>query len=86
MKIDIEIYIKKVISFFEENPNSLYELIGNIDKNLFYREIRSVVEKNDSELTKKQLIDIVVELTGAKPNEFNYPFIQKTAVGTFYLN
>jgi len=91
MNIDVEIYLKKVIDFFEENPDSRNELIGNLNKESFYNEIKTVAYKNfnstkDSELTKKQLIEIVVRLSGAVPRKMDLNFIQQTPIGSFFLN
>ena len=36
MNIDIEIYMKNFITFFEKNPNDLMELIGVDFKDDFY--------------------------------------------------
>ena len=38
--VDCEIYIKQVISFFENNPNDLMDLIGEVQRDEFYDKIR----------------------------------------------
>ena len=91
MNIDTEIYVKKVIDFFEKNPDSLTELIGSLNKERFYEEIKNVAnknfeDKNDAELTKKQLIEIVTTLSGAIPKKLDVRYIQQTPIGTFFLN
>jgi len=45
-KIDVEIYVKKLIDFFENNPNDLMNLIGDKNKKLFYDEIRKTAFGN----------------------------------------
>jgi hypothetical protein len=70
-KIDVEIYIKKLVDFFENNPNDLINLIGDANKTLFYDKIKDVVWKNfekgsEFELTQNQIIEIVSEISGTK--------------------
>jgi hypothetical protein len=93
MSIDVEIYIKKVINFFEDNPDSLNELIGDLNKETFYNELKEVIHNNfkvnaeSGELTRKQLLDIVIKLSGAKPiNKKLSKFIQETSIGVLFLN
>ena len=68
MKIlDVEIYIKQFVDFFEKNPNDLLDLIGDVLKDEFYKKVKeqSTVNYNDGKdvnLTRQQLIDIVVNL------------------------
>lgn len=76
MNIDVEIYLNKIINFFENNPNDLSDLIGEINKNRFYEEIKTTTyinfnEKKEVELTRNQLIEIVLKLTkNSKKNPF----------------
>ena len=86
-KIEVEIYINQLITFFEKNPNDLIELIGETDKSFFYEKIKSQSYLNlengdDVTLTHQQLINIVVELKKDKnPEEISkYPFF-KTKYG-----
>ena len=65
--LDIEIYLIQFKTFFENNPKSLIELIGNLDKETFFKRIKNVAIKNyqesdDVTLTKDQIIKIVVEM------------------------
>ena len=65
--IDCEIYISQVITFFENNPNDLMDLIGELQRNDFYKKLRERCEKNVDEgqdyvLTRQQMINIVLEL------------------------
>lgn len=65
--VDIEIYMKNFISFFEKNPEQLKVLIGESDEEKFYKKIREIVEKNQKEEkeiapTRKQIIDVILEI------------------------
>jgi len=95
--IDCEIYIKQLISFFENNPGDLMELIGDIQKEEFYSKLREKSEKNvddglDHILSRQQMIDIVLELK--IPELFEKPnpksvievYVQKTKWGKIILN
>jgi hypothetical protein len=95
--IDCEIYIKQVITFFENNPNDLMDLIGQVQKNEFYEKIRERCEKNVDEdkdyvLTRQQMIDIVLELKApglleaVNPKQEVEGFVQKTKWGEIILN
>jgi hypothetical protein len=73
MNIDVEIYLKNFISFFDNNPNDLIDLLGDELKEVFYQKVREQCYKNyenDEEitLTQKQLIDIVVSMKKVKNN------------------
>lgn len=95
--VDIEIYVSQLISFFENNPNDLMELIGNLQKEEFYLMLRQKCEENhkkgeDIVLTKNQIIEIVVELKipelteKLNPKQVVEGFIQKTKFGDIILN
>jgi hypothetical protein len=65
--VDVEIYVSQLINFFENNPNDLIDLIGDVQKDEFYQKVREKCEENvnkgdDIVLTKDQIIDIVIEL------------------------
>ena len=67
MNVDVEIYLNQFKTFFDNNPNSLKELIGEIDTELFYNKVKEVCYLNDEKgddvsLTRTQIIDIVVSL------------------------
>lgn len=88
MSVDVEIYLKNLINFFENNPNDLITLIGDFNKEKFYDEIKVVAyrnfeEKKEIELTKKQLIEIVFKLT--KNDKSNAIFLS-TKIGQICLN
>ena len=93
--VDLEIYISQLISFFENNPNDLMELIGSLQKDDFYKKIRERCEKNveegnDMVLTKDQIVNIVIDLKipVIKKEKRNYleNIIQKTTFGDIILN
>lgn len=65
--VDIEIYISNLIKFFESNPNDLIILIGDLQKDEFYKKLRELSEDNyrnnqDYILTRQQIVDVVIEL------------------------
>ena len=74
MNVDVQIYLSNFKSFFNNNPNDLINLIGDGDKDKFFEMVQeSVIENNekgeDLELTKKQLIDIMLILTKDRVEE-----------------
>lgn len=96
-RIDCEIYVSQMITFFESNPNDLMELVGKVQKEKFYEKIREKsfdnLEKGDDYvLTKQQIIDIVIELKVPElvetlnPKEVIEGYIQKTKWGEIILN
>ena len=93
--LDVEIYIKQFIDFFEKNPNDLIELIGESLKEEFYSEVREQCTKNyhngdDVTLTRQQIIDIVVNLKQTDESKLTEKIINKifqnTKYGLIYLN
>jgi hypothetical protein len=95
--VDCEIYIKQVISFFENNPNDLMDLIGEVQRDEFYDKIREKCEKNVDEdidyvLTRQQMIEIVLELKAPELHKkLNTKlevegFVMKTKWGEIILN
>ena len=95
--IDCEIYIKQLITFFEKNPGDLMILIGDVQKEEFYKKLREKCEKNvddgiDHSLNKQQIIDIVMELKipelfkKPNPKSFVEKYVQKTKWGEIILN
>ena len=92
MNIDVEIYIKNFINFFESNPNELIDLIGDELKEVFYKKVEEQCYKNldngeDITLTQKQLIDIVVKLKkGDVKIALTNGVFQQTNFGLISLN
>jgi len=93
--IEVDIYMNQLVSFFEKNPNDLISLIGELQKDDFYKKVKETCIKNFKESgdvipTQKQLIDIVVELKQGPVStdeikSINQAF-QKTKFGILCLN
>lgn len=91
MNVDVQIYLSNFKSFFNNNPNDLISLIGNNDKDKFFELVENAVIENydkgeDLELTKKQLIDIMLILTKDRVEEKVENFILKGPYGNIFLN
>jgi hypothetical protein len=95
--VDIEIYISNLIKFFESNPNDLMSLVGEAQKEEFYKKLREVSEDNfrnnqDYVLTRQQMVDIIIDLKVPElknmedPQEVVESYIQKTKWGDIILN
>ena len=72
--VDIEIYMTNFIGFFKKNPDQLKLLIGTIDSEIFYEEVRKLATNNfDSEKeiapTRNQLISLLVSLNQDKKED-----------------
>ena len=95
MNVGVQIYVSKFKTFFQDNPQDFYNLVGKADPDLFFEKVASTAEKNlkegvDIELTQKQLIEIILELNdmGSEPMhemEFQVP-VMTTKFGKFFLN
>lgn len=93
--VDVEIYMNQLISFFENNPNDLMDLIGGLQKNEFYVKLRERLEKNFEEgndivLTRDQILNVVLklkipEILEFKPNDLR-SIIYTTKFGDIILN
>ncbi len=91
MNVDVQIYLSNFKSFFNNNPNDLINLIGDGDKDKFFELVQESVIENyekgkDLELTKKQLIDIMLILTKDRVEEKVENFILKGPYGDIILN
>lgn len=95
--VDCEIYIRQLITFFENNPNDLMDLIGQVQKQEFYDKLREQCEKNSKEsddyiITRQQMVNIVIELKLPELIETEESiekiqvFVQKTKWGDIILN
>ena len=95
--IDCEIYISQLITFFDKNPNDLIALIGDLQKEEFYKLLKEQCEKNsekdgDHIITKDQMIDIVLKLKIPEivdieeSKEMVESYVQKTKWGEINLN
>ena len=72
--VDVDIYVSQIVKFFESNPKELKILIGELDKQFFFNKIKERAYQNfengdEISLTKKQMVEIVVELYNEKKNE-----------------
>ena len=91
MNVDAQIYLSNFKLFFNNNPNDLISLIGSNDKDKFFELVEGAVTENydkgeDLELTKKQLIDIMLILTKDRVEEKVENFILKGPYGDIFLN
>ena len=82
MDVDVQIYLSNLKQFFKNNPNDLMELIGNSNQDMFFELVEKQVLENQKgedglELTKKQIIDIVLILTKDRDQEKIESFIIK---------
>ena len=95
--VDCEVYLRQLITFFENNPNDLMELIGTVQKREFFDKLREQCEKNSKEsddhiITRQQMVDIVIQLkmpeivSTEESIERIQVFIQKTKWGDMILN
>lgn len=95
--VDCEIYIRQLITFFENNPNDLLILIGDLQKEEFYCKLKEQCEKNfegngDHIISKQQIVDIIIDLkmpellSAEESIEKIQGFIQKTKWGDIILN
>lgn len=72
--VEIEIYMTNFIGFFKKNPDQLQILIGDLDSEVFYDEIRSLATENlelEKEVapTRQQMIDLLVSLNSGRKKE-----------------
>lgn len=90
--VDVEIYFSQFKEFFKENPSELKNLIGSGKPEDFFNEVYATVSRNyesgeELELTKKQIIEIVLKINQMGPHEKIPPQIfQNTKFGKIYLN
>ena len=93
--VDVEIYINQFITFFNNNPNDLLQLIGDVLKDDFYNRVKqqsldNINNGEDVSLTQKQIISIVVELKKSQNDEVDMDKIKSifyhTKFGHFSLN
>jgi hypothetical protein len=85
--VDVEIYINQFINFFNNNPNDLLELIGDVLKDDFYKKVKqksydNVEKGEDVSLTQRQLISIVVELKKSQNQEIDIDKIESIFIQT----
>lgn len=91
MNVDVQIYMSNFKEFFIKNPNDLINLIGDNNKELFFEMVQEKVVENhekgdDIELTKKQILDIVLILTKDKHKKEVKKYIYKGKFADIILN
>ena len=67
MNVDVEVYISGIVKFFKKNPKELLNLVPKDKEEEFYGMLKKSSFDNykkgeDYVLTRKQIIDICVEL------------------------
>lgn len=89
--VDVEIYINQFITFFENNPNDLLQLIGDVLKEDFYERVKqqSLENHNNGEdvaLTQTQIISIVVQLKESQNQEVDMDKIKSLIYHTQFAH
>jgi hypothetical protein len=90
--IDVEIYFSQFKDFFKSNPDELSKIIGKASADDFFKEVYDKVVENHTngngiELTRKQIIDIVVKINGISPIDTQKSLVFKnTKFGEICLN
>lgn len=90
---EVEIYLSQFVSFFKKNPNDLLSMIGDSLEDVFFEKVRETSILNfkngeEVELTRKQIVDIVIGLkspTNEENEEIN-KIIFNTKFGEIILN
>ena len=87
--VDIQIYISQIKTFFNENPEQLVKLIGNINPDIFFDEVEKVSTINyekgeDIQLTNKQMVSILFKINKGRTNGITA--VEETKFGKLYLN
>ena len=89
--VDVEIYINQFITFFNNNPNDLIELIGDVLKDNFYDKVKlqSLDNFNNGEdvsLTQKQIVSIIVDLKQSQNDEVDMDKIKSIIYHTKFAH
>ena len=89
--VDVEIYINQFITFFNNNPNDLLELIGDVLKGDFYDRVKqqsldNIENGEDVSLTQKQIISIVVDLKKSQNDEVDMDKIKSIIYHTKFAH
>jgi hypothetical protein len=89
--VDVEIYINQFKTFFNNNPNDLIQLIGDVLKDDFYDRVKqqsldNVENGEDVSLTQKQIISIVVELKKSQNDEVDMDKIKSIIYHTEFAH
>jgi hypothetical protein len=93
--VEVELYLNQFIKFFDNNPNDLMNLIGDLGKEEFYLKVKeqsylNVENGEEPSLTQKQLIAIVVKMKKRDINDDEVRLFEKifkdTKFGPLCLN
>ena len=89
--VDVEIYINQFITFFNNNPNDLLELIGDVLKDDFYDRVKqqsldNIENGEDVSLTQKQIISIIVDLKQSQNDEVDMDKIKSIIYHTQFAH
>jgi hypothetical protein len=93
--VEVELYLNQFIKFFDNNPNDLMNLIGDLGKEEFYLKVKeqsylNVENGEEPSLTQKQLIAIVVKMKKRDINDDEVILFEKifkdTKFGPLCLN
>jgi hypothetical protein len=90
-KVDVDIYIAQLIKFFKDNPTDLNQIIGDLDSEKFYEEVKiqakENLEKGDNvQLTQNQILNIVVKLSRDRAEKSTGKTFFFTKFGPICLN
>lgn len=90
-KVDVDIYIAQLIKFFEDNPTDLNQIIGDLDSEKFYEEVREQAKTNiekgeEVQLTQNQILNIVVKLSRERAEKNSDKTFFYTKFGPICLN
>jgi hypothetical protein len=69
--VDVDIYLAQLMKFFKDNPTDLNAIIGDLDSEKFYEQVRiqalhNIEKGEDVQLSQIQIMNIVVRLTRQK--------------------
>ena len=93
--VEVELYLNQFIKFFDNNPNDLMNLIGDLGKEEFYLKVKeqsylNIENGEEPSLTQKQLIAIVVKMKKRDINDDEVRLFEKifkdTKFGPLCLN
>jgi hypothetical protein len=89
--VDVDIYLAQLVKFFNENPTDLNAIIGDLDCEKFYEEVRKQASRNiekgeDVQLSQSQILNIVVKLSRQRAEESTNPPFFYTMFGQICLN
>ncbi len=89
--VDIDIYMAQLVKFFDENPTDLNAIIGDLDTEKFYEQVRiqatlNIEKGEDVQLSQSQILNIVVKLSREKKEKNTQKPFFYTMFGEICLN